>query len=487
MFIQSGAWDIILMIKNFFLKLYNLHFVLILTIFIAGLSVCALCTYGIVESYKQSCISQKEQEIYTYTSRMISQFEVTDFLNSTNDTINNELSAASEFFGGRILVVNSGMQVIFDSYERDIGKTVVMKEIVSAFNGENVSVCNLDEGYGIYSCKITDQDSRIIGSIFILYSMTSEQAVVENMITSGMIISTVIIIVLMFVSFIVIRRVVKPLKTMRTSLSKISAGNLDVSLEEKGVKEFREVSSSVNTMLVNVRATKENQQEFVSNVSHELKTPMASIKVLADSLLMQEGVDVELYREFLTDINEEIDRENEIISDLLTLVRMDKKADTLMVSLCSMNDILNIVLRRIKPLALQNNIEIIYESYRDIVAEVDDSKMIMALTNFCENAVKYNKELGQVRIGLNSDSQYVYITVEDTGIGIPEEAINHVFDRFYRVDKTRDRATGGTGLGLAIANEIITMHDGVVKVHSKEKVGTTFTIRIPLRHRTAMQ
>lgn len=476
------------MIKKAFSKIYNLHFVVLLTVFVAGLLVCTAYSYTMIDGYKQSCTEQKEQEIYSYTSRIVNQFGVTDYLNSTNNTIDNELRVASELFGGRILVVNSAMQIIFDSYGRDTGKTAVMKEVISAFNGQSISGCNWEEKSGFCSYGISlGNDKKISGSIFLSYSIEDEAAVLEKMTETSMIIETVIIILILFAGFIVASQIVKPLKAMRKSLMKISSGNLEITLEEKGVWEFRNISASINDMLIKVRAIKDNQQEFVSNVSHELKTPMASIKVLADSLLMQDNADVEMYREFLTDINEEIDRENTIISDLLLLVKMDKKADTLNISLCSMNDILDIVLKRVTPLAVANNVEIIYESYREITAEVDDGKIIMALTNFCENAVKYNKEMGQVRVGLNSDAKYVYITVEDTGIGIPEEALSHVFEKFYRVDKARDRATGGTGLGLTIANEIITMHNGVVKVHSKENVGTTFTIRLPLTHRVTQE
>jgi signal transduction histidine kinase len=211
---------------------------------------------------------------------------------------------------------------------------------------------------------------------------------------------------------------------------------------------------------------------------------MASMKVLADSLLMQDTADVSMYREFLGDINEEITRENKIISDLLELVRMDKKTTKLKIALCSMNEIMGVVIKRVTPLAENLNIKVVYESYREISAEVDDNKLIMAITNICENAVKYNKEMGTVRVGLNADNQFCYITVEDTGVGIPQDSLNHIFERFYRIDKARDRETGGTGLGLSIANEIVRLHHGEIKVFSQENEGTTFNIRLPLSYQT---
>ncbi len=472
------------MIKNVFKKIFNLHLLLLLIVLCAGLLICNSCLNALESGYKQSCVEQKEQEINIYFSRMVNQFGITDYLKSTNTTIDNELNVASEFFGGRILVFNSAMQIIFDSYQRDIGKTAVMKDVISAFNGQNINYCSWEDGIGVYSYGIVSESTgKVSGSILLVYSIDKEILVLERMKETGFIISTVVMILILFATFIITQRIVNPLKKMKGSLAKISSGDLNASLPEKGVNEFREISSSVNNMLVKVRAINENQQEFVSNVSHELKTPMTSIKVLADSLLMQEGTDVEMYREFLTDINEEIDRENKIITDLLQLVKLDKRVDELNVSRYNMNEILAIVLRRVKPLAESKNIEVFYESYRDIIAEVDDSKMIMALTNLCENAIKYNKEMGEVRVSLNADTQYFYVTIQDSGVGIPKESLEHVFERFYRVDKARDRATGGTGLGLAITNEIVRIHNGLIKVHSAEGMGTTFSMRIPLKYR----
>ncbi|MBQ8281747.1 MAG: hypothetical protein IJZ25_05040, partial [Lachnospiraceae bacterium] len=126
---------------------------------------CSFCSQGVINEYKQSCVSQKEQEIYSYTSRIVSQVKVTDYLKSTNATIDNELSVVSEIYGGRVLVVNSAMQIIYDSYGRDVGKTAVLKEVLSSFNGIDTSVCDWDAGTGLYSYGIkSDTDNKVIGS-----------------------------------------------------------------------------------------------------------------------------------------------------------------------------------------------------------------------------------------------------------------------------------------------------------------------------------
>jgi signal transduction histidine kinase len=209
---------------------------------------------------------------------------------------------------------------------------------------------------------------------------------------------------------------------------------------------------------------------------------MTSMKVLADSLLAQEGMPEEAYREFLSDIVEEIDRENDIITDLLSLVKMDKKAANVDIKPTNINELLEVILKRIKPLAQKRNIEMTFESFRPVTAEVDQVKLSLAFSNLIENAVKYNVDDGWIIVSLNADHKYFYVKVSDSGVGIPEDCQEQVYERFYRVDKARSRKTGGTGLGLAITRNAILLHKGAIKLYSKEGEGTTFTVRIPLKY-----
>jgi len=206
------------------------------------------------------------------------------------------------------------------------------------------------------------------------------------------------------------------------------------------------------------------------------------MKVLAESLAGQENVPVELYQEFMGDIVNEIDRENAIISDLLTLVKIDNANVSLNIDRVNINSLLEGILKLVRPLAEKKNIELLLESFRPIYAEIDEAKLSMAIMNIVENGIKYNNVDGWVHVSLNADQTYFYVKIQDGGYGIPEEAMEHIFDRFYRVDKARDRATGGTGLGLAITKSIILAHNGLIKAYSEEGVGTTFHMQIPLTH-----
>ena len=166
--------------------------------------------------------------------------------------------------------------------------------------------------------------------------------------------------------------------------------------------------------------------------------------------------------------------------DLLELVRAERKTEELKIAEISINELVESNLRRVRPIAEQRNIDLVYESFREVRAQVDEVKLSLAITNLVENAIKYNHDNGWVHVSLNADHQYFFLKVEDNGVGIPEEDQDRIFDRFYRVDKARSRETGGTGLGLSITRNVILMHRGNLKVYSRPGEGTTFTMRIPL-------
>ena len=287
--------------------------------------------------------------------------------------------------------------------------------------------------------------------------------------------------------FWMIRRMLKPLRDLRETAGAISQGQLDRRVRVRSNDEVGALSVSFNQMADQIECqmeelaqVSERRKQLLGSLAHELKTPITSMKVLADSLLAQPDAPVELYQEFMADIAEEIDRENKIITDLLSLVKMDKKAADLHIENKNINELLELIIKRLTPIADKQDINLVLESFRPVNAEVDETKLTLALSNLVENAIKYNKEGGWVHVSLNVDNKYFYVKVEDSGIGIPKESQDAIFERFYRVDKSHSREIGGTGLGLAITRSAILMHRGAIKVYSKEGEGTTFTVRIPL-------
>lgn len=234
-------------------------------------------------------------------------------------------------------------------------------------------------------------------------------------------------------------------------------------------------------MLGRMKVLDDSRQEFVSNVSHELKTPLTSMKVLADSLNSMEDAPIELYKEFMGDIGNEIDRETKIINDLLSLVKMDKSAADLNVTNMNINELLEQILKRLNPIAEKQNVELVLESFRPVSADVDEVKITLAFTNLIENAIKYNKPGGWVHVTLNADHQYFYLKVEDSGIGIPEDSLEHIYERFYRVDKShsRDRWNRSWAYNHPQCSADAPRCDQSVQYRGE---GTIFNVRIPLNY-----
>lgn len=395
-----------------------------------------------------------------------------------------EMDVIADVFSGRVILVDKNFKVIGDTFKLAVGKTNVSEEVIRCFQGENSSRHHKDKHYIALTTPVYDDtpEKNIEGVLVVTGSTENLLSLVENASEKTSFFQVMILWVLVMLAVGLVTLLMRPFKRLQAMLNRVAQGNLDETIAENTYKETRELSSAINTTLTRLKTVDQSREEFVSNVSHELKTPITSIRVLADSLMSMEEVPVELYREFMTDISDEIDRESKIIDDLLSLVKMDKAALEINIAQVDINALLQLILKRLRPIAKKRNVELIFESIRDVVADVDEVKLSLALNNLVENAIKYNVEGGWVRVILDADHKFFYVKVADSGCGIPEELQEHIFERFYRVDKARSRETGGTGLGLAITRNVILMHKGAVKVISKEGEGSTFTVRIPLTY-----
>lgn len=360
---------------------------------------------------------------------------------------------------------------------------IICNQLIQSFQGKETSQYDRKNNYLEMTVRIQNTETKeTLGVMLVSISTDEIRANMKILETKGMTILSIIALLVLVFGYLLAGILMKPFQKVTRSIEDITDGYLDESISVPDYLETELITDAFNKMLTRVRTLDDSRQEFVSNVSHELKTPLASMKVLADSLNGQEGVPVELYQEFMQDITSEIDRENQIITDLLSLVKMDKKVADLNITQVNINELLEQLLKRLRPIAAQKNVELILDSFRPVNAEVDATKLSLAFSNLIENGIKYNNENGWVRVSLNADHKYFYVTVADSGIGIPEESIAHIFERFYRVDKSHSREIGGTGLGLAIARSAIVMHRGAIRVYSKENEGTTFSVRIPLNY-----
>ena len=397
------------------------------------------------------------------------------------DSLTSDIELLSSVYGGRVILVDADYRIIKDSSDSQNDKYIISEELIEAMHGSDSSYIYENDTYIRYIKKINGSDGENIGLILLHISKDKINSINYAVSSKLIVVFAIMLVLVVIISYYISSFSVRDLRYINNQMDIAQNGHLDEPIKEKGFTEFRNLIGNYNETIEKLADIDSSRQEFVSNVSHELKTPITSMKVLADSLVQNEDADLNMYKEFMSDIVDEIDRESKIITDLLTLVKMDKKSAEMNIEEISINNLLEIILKRVSPIANQRNIEITYESYRDVVAEVDEVKLSLALSNIIENAVKYNIDNGWVKVTLNADHKYFHVKVADSGVGIPDDCKSMVFERFYRVDKARSRDTGGTGLGLAITKNVISMHNGTIKLYSESGEGTTFTIKIPLK------
>ncbi len=465
---------------------------------ITGLLSCLFMHRIILDSYENRAVSVKSTEVQTQLKILANHLITYNYLqNQSSEVINAELDMLANLYDGRVMVINDDLKVVKDTYSISQGKTIIAEEVVNCLKtGTKGTMSRYDRRNGYIELLTPIMESQLIEEQDVSEKRDSNEVVRGVLLTSvstdtiattlaildrrATTIEILIVVVIFVFAALVSYALLKPFDRITVAINDIKEGYTDKPIVGPNYIETEQIIKAFNALLRRMKVLDDSRQEFVSNVSHELKTPITSIKILADSLLAQEEVPNEVYREFMTDIASEIDREDKIINDLLALVRMDKTAAGLTITEVDVVALTESVLKRMRPIARKRNIELVLVSKRAITAEIDEVKISLVIMNLVENAIKYNKDNGFVKVLLDADHQDFYLSVEDSGMGIPEQSLDHIYERFYRVDKSRSREIGGTGLGLSIARNAVLMHRGSIDVKSTLGEGTTFTIRIPL-------
>lgn len=464
-------------------------------ILLAGIVPSVWMRYAVLQNYEDRAINVKIAEVQNQFRILANHLITYGYLHDTSsEIVNTELDQLSNLYDGRVLVIDQNFKVIKDTYGLSEGKTVISEEVIKCFKGSNATNYDRKNGYIEITTPILDtakvsadsaQDEKETMAEGVLLTSVSTDTItttLEILNRKALIVEFIIFIFMVAIAFAMSHFLTIPFERVTQAINAVKAGFTDEEISVNDYVETEHIVDAFNQLLGRMKVLDDSRQEFVANVSHELKTPLTSMKVLADSLMMQEEVPVELYKEFMTDIANEIERESKIINDLLSIVKMDKKAADMDVTSMDINELLELILKRLRPIARQKNVEVIYESIRQVTAEVDEVKLTLALSDLVENAIKYNEPQGWVRVRLDADHQFFTVEISDSGMGIPEEEQEHIYERFYRVDKSHSREIGGTGLGLAITRSAVLMHRGSIKVMSEEGKGTTFTVKIPLIH-----
>ena len=420
------------------------------------------------------------------------------------DAFYQQLLEAARQSGGRLLVVDTDGKVTFDTFDERCGTRLALSEVYSVLNGE------ADDDYGFHqqdgegrrqAASVLDRLSgRDVSRVWVgcfcaalwhegqrtgaLVLVTSVQDTVDSLTSMRDQMLGVFLLalaVVLILAGVISRIVTRPVKELSAGIERMSKGDYQHRVHVPGKGEMAQLAAAFNQMSEQVHNLDEARNQFVSNASHELKTPLATIKILVESMMYQDDMDPQLCREFLGDIDREIDRLSSVVGDLLTLVHIDSHKLRLRREMMLLADTVRESVSRLTPLAKKRGQTIKTEIADNCEMFADPGKLAQVCYNIIENAIKYTPDGGAITVTLRRMGRDAVLEISDTGVGIPEEDLPHVFDRFYRVDKARSRDTGGTGLGLSIVQQIVRLHAGSVTVSSQPGKGTTFTVQLPVK------
>jgi signal transduction histidine kinase len=463
-------------------KFISIRWKLVSTYLLLGILTLLLINSFISEAIRLSYINQKK--IHLFTQGNIIAGRVINVINEEiieNIDIEDITKEMSKDLKSRVLVINDKGIVVSDSYDVLKGSILKHHELEESLSGKSVAKQHNLEKYGrtMYVSVPIISNAQVIGAVFISASLEEIYESIKETMRNFLYLSFISLLITGFISFIFAKLISTPIEELTNSIIKIHQGNLEERVEVRGNDELSNLGTSFNLMITRIAQVEQQRKDFVANVSHELRTPLSAIKLLSESLLHQDHVPVETYREFLTDIDSEVDRLNKIIENLLSLVDIDKGKLILDYQVSYINYLIENLIHSLKPLADNKMIELIFYEKEKIHTKLDQIKIQQALTNIIHNAIKYTPNGGKIEVSLYLEYEDIVIKIEDNGIGIPSESLPYIFERFYRVDKARARNTGGTGLGLAISHQIISLHQGRIEVLSELNKGTAFYIRLP--------
>ena len=412
------------------------------------------------------------------------------FASARTSALNETIVTASGEMGGRILLVDADGKVQSDSYALLSGTRLQLPEVLAILTGGKNSswgIHSLEEStleadpskYVAVVSAAMSLNGRTGALVFIspVQEMVQSLTQVQNQLIS---VFLAVALIALTVALIFSQVITRPISALTATIRKMAKGDLSVRTKVRGSGELRELAESYNAMATQLESIDQSRSQFVSNASHELKTPMATMKILLETMMYQPDMPQELQQEFMQDMNHEIDRLTSIITDLLTLTQGDDHAATLKLDMVDVSELAEETLHRLQSTADQRSLTLHRIIQSGCVMQADSSKLGQIIYNLAENAIKYTPDGGHVTVMLGMESGQMILQVQDDGVGIPPEDQAHIFDRFYRVDKARSRETGGTGLGLSIVRQMVTLHGGTISVSSQPGEGSLFTVRIPL-------
>lgn len=435
-------------------------------------------TYPLVVS-EDLVVRSKHATLQNSVSVMVTALSGLEELSEEN--VSSAMTLVEETGISRILVTDAVGRILYDTRETDgaVGRYGLYTEIVQALRGNDVFYADFTDG--AFRSRVASPviyRNQTIGAVY-AYEYDVEQATLllslqKNLLRISAAVAGIVVLLSMFLSRMLTRRFGVLLEAIR----KVREGSYSYRAEIGGHDEISEIASEFNSLSDRLQTTEDARRRFVSDASHELKTPLAGIRLLSDSILQTENIDTATVREFVGDIVQETDRLTRITENLLRLTRLDSGVIEA-TERVSVAPVIERAVRMLRLVADERKVALHYEIKREVSVLATGDDLHQIVYNLTENAIKYNRSGGFVLITLDGTETECVITVEDDGIGIPEEDMPRIFDRFYRVDKMRSRAAGGTGLGLSIVADTVRRRGGTIEVSAREGGGSRFTVRMP--------
>ena len=379
----------------------------------------------------------------------------------------------------RIIVTDAMGVACYDSLTQRscVGKYVLLQEVVSALDMQDVLYCRYEDGLLIsHMAMPVVQSGRVLGCVYIADLDTDQGGLIRALQTNILRISVAVEAVLMAFAMIFATGSSRKMRRILDSMEQVGQGEYDRKIQMSGQDEFGRMAREFNRLTDRLQVSEQAKRRFVSDASHELKTPLAAIKLLSDSVL-QNDMDAVTMREFVADIGSEADRLTRLAEDLMAI----SKAESVQKEheVVDLAQTIGKVFNMLVPLADQRQIRLTSNMEKDCTVLTVEDDMYQIIFNLVENAIKYNHDGGLVRVGLTRQEEDVILVVEDTGVGIPEDARAHIFERFYRVDKARSRQAGGSGLGLSIVQELVQRNYGEITLEQRQEGGSRFIVSLP--------
>ena len=378
----------------------------------------------------------------------------------------------------RLIVTDQSAKVLYDSSNEALGSYSLLPEIMTAMEGNDVCSWKYHDGStDTRAATPIVYYGTIVGSVYMTEFETAQGSMIQSLQKTVLQITRLLEVIVAIFSIAFANTFSRRLNRIMTSMRIIQEGDYSHKVNMGGNDELTVLGNEFNDLTERLQTSEQKRSRFVSDASHELKTPLASIKLLSDSIL-QYDMDIETVREFVGDIGDEAERLNRMTAKLLSLTKAEGAAND-DCEIIMMAPTINRVARMLRPNAREAQISFSLELEQDSPILILEDDLYQIVFNLIENGIKYNQPGGSLTVHLSREDDNAVLKVSDTGMGIPEDAIGHLFERFFRVDKARSRATGGSGLGLAIVRSIVQRNRGEIHVASTLGQGTTFTVEFP--------